>query len=92
MKQIQLIGITPDALADLIDTRLNKHFKEVTTHLQHKEPKKYLSRNQLAEMLSVNKSTIHNWRTKGILEAVQIGGKVFFEREKVEKAIVKLNK
>jgi excisionase family DNA binding protein len=88
--QLQLIGITPEALADLIDTRLDKRFKEVTEHLQPKEPKKYLSRNQLAEMLGVDKSTIHNWRKRKIIEAVQIGGRVFFERESVEEALVKL--
>ena len=36
MTQIQLVGITPDALADLIDMRLNKRFKDVTNYLQPK--------------------------------------------------------
>ena len=37
MTQIKLVGITPDALADLIDMRLNKRFKDVTNYLQPKE-------------------------------------------------------
>ncbi len=36
MQTVQLVSITPDALADLIDTRLNKRFKEVIEHLQPK--------------------------------------------------------
>lgn len=89
-QQLQLIGITPEALADLIDLRLDKRFKEVTAHLQPKEHKKYLSRNQLAEMLDVDKSTIHNWRKRKIIEAVQIGGRVYFERDAIEKSLIKL--
>ncbi len=92
MQQIQLIGISPDALVDLIDKRLNNVVSEITTHLQPKEPKTYLTRSELADMLSIDVSTIHNWRSKGILEAVQIGGRVFYERKKVEEAIVKLKK
>jgi len=92
MKQVQLVGITPDDLLELIDKRLNRVVNEITTHLQPKEPKIYLTRQELAEMLSIDVSTIHNWRSKGILEAVQIGGRVFYERKKVEEAIVKLKR
>jgi DNA-binding transcriptional regulator YiaG len=91
-QQLQLISITPEFLADLIDSRLKKRFKEVTTNLQPKEPKKYLSRNQLAEMLDVDKSTIHNWRKRKIIEAVQIGGRVYFERDAIEKSLIKLKR
>lgn len=90
VKQIQLLGITPEALADLIDERLDKRFQEVSDKLQIKRPKKYITRYELADMLSVDLSTIHNWRKRNIIEAVQIGGKVYFERAEVEKAIVKL--
>ena len=92
METVQLVGITPEALADLIDTKLDKRFKEVTTHLQPKEPKKYLSTNQLAEMLDVDKSTIWNWRKRKIIEAIQLDGRVFFERESIEQAFVKLKR
>jgi len=41
-------------------------------------------------MLSVNESTIFNWKKRGILSAFQIGGRVFYKRKDVEDAIVKL--
>lgn len=90
VQQIQLLGITPEALADLIDKRLDKRFQEVNSKLQVKKPKKYITRYELADMLSIDLSTIHNWRKRNIIEAVQIGGKIYFERDEVEKAIVKL--
>ena len=90
MTQIQLVGITPDALADLIDMRLNKRFKDVTNYLQPKEPTVYLTRQEVAKLLSVDLSTVHNMTVKGILQKYQCGGRVLFKRAEVEKAIVKI--
>jgi hypothetical protein len=90
MTQIQLVGITPDALADLIDMRLNKRFKDVTTYLQPKEPTVYLTRKEVATLLSVDLSSVHNMSVKGILQKYQISGRVLYKRAEVESAIVKL--
>jgi excisionase family DNA binding protein len=90
MTQIQLVGISPDALADLIDMRLNKRFNAVTTYLQPKEPEVYLTRKEVAKLLSVNISTVHNLTVKSILQKYQIGGNVLYKRAEVENAIVKI--
>jgi hypothetical protein len=90
MTQIQLVGITPDALLDLIDMRLNKHFKEVAKHLQPKEQTVYLTRQEVAKFLSVDLSTVHNMSVKGILQKYQISGRVLYNRAEVENAVVKL--
>jgi hypothetical protein len=90
MTQIQLVGITPDALADLIDMRLDKHFKEVKNHLQPIEPTVYLTRKEVATLLSVDLSSIHNMSVKGILQKYQISGRVLYKRDEVENSIVKI--
>ncbi len=90
MQTLQMIGITPDALADLIDNRLNNRFKDVLSHLQPKEPNLYLTRKDVADMLSVDVSTIHNMTVRGTLQKYQIGGRVLYKRNQVEDAIVKM--
>jgi hypothetical protein len=90
MTQIQLVGITPDALADLIDKRLNKRFNDVTKYLQPIEPTVYLTRQEVAKFLSVDLSTVHNITVKGILQKYQISGRVLYKRAEVENAIVKI--
>ena len=90
MTQIQLVGISPNDLVDLIDTRLNKRFKDVTEHLQPKQPTVYLTRHEVAKMLSVDISTVHNMSVRGILQKYQISGRVLYRRDEVENAIVKL--
>lgn len=90
MTQIQLVGISPDALADLIDMRLNKRFNDVTKYLQPKEPTVYLTRQDVAKFLSVDLSTVHNMTVKGILQKYQISGRVLYNRAEVENSIVKI--
>jgi excisionase family DNA binding protein len=90
MTQIQFVNITTDGFLDLIDARLNKHFKEVEKYLQPKTPTTYLTRHEVAELLSVDLSTVHNWKKQGKLIAYQIGGRVFYKRAEVENSIVRL--
>ena len=90
MTQIQLVGISPDDLADLIDMRLNKRFNDVTKYLQPKEPTVYLTRQDVAKFLSVDLSTVHNMTVKGILQKYQISGRVLYNRAEVENSIVKI--
>ncbi|MBN4070746.1 helix-turn-helix domain-containing protein [Olleya sp. AH-315-F22] len=92
MEQIQFIGTTPNALVNLIDEVVKRQLEDLKKSYQPKEPNEYLTRNNVAELLSVDLSTVHNWTKKGILHAKQIGGRVFYLREEVENAIVKLKK
>ncbi|GAA0735922.1 helix-turn-helix domain-containing protein [Gaetbulibacter jejuensis] len=71
---------------------LKEKIQNIEKNLQPKEPSVYLSRNEVAEMLSVDLSTIHNWTKKGILTAFQIGGRIFYKRSNIEAAIQKLEK
>ena len=71
---------------------LREELHDIKANLKHKKPTEYLSRNEVAEMLKINISSVHNWTQKGILQAYQCGGKIFFKRLEVEKAIIKLQK
>jgi excisionase family DNA binding protein len=90
MKVLQFISITPKGLVELIDQVLIKRFADLKKNFQPKEPEEYLTRNEVAEMLKIDLSTVHNWTKKGILQAYQCGGRVYYKRSEVENAIVKL--
>ncbi len=81
----------PESLTDEIKA-LKKELQEIKDNFIPKEQTKYLSRNQVAEMLGINVSSVHNWTQKGILQAYQIGGRVYYKRKELEAAIVKLQK
>lgn len=69
---------------------IRKDLAEIKANFIPKEPKRYYTRNQLAELFNVNLSTIHNWCKRGIIQPLAIGSRVYFEREAVEKTLVKL--
>lgn len=90
-KIVQFIQVTPEQLQNAIIEGVKQQLNNFKEHLKPVEPNEYLSRSEVAKMLSVNESTVHNWRNKGVLSSYQIGGRVFFKRKDVENAMVKLN-
>jgi excisionase family DNA binding protein len=92
MKQVQLLGMTQEENNLPIFNYIDKKFDELKKFYQPKEPTQYLTRQEVAEMLSVDISTVHNLSIKGILQKYQIGGRVLYARAEVQGAIIKLNK
>jgi transposase len=87
----QFHGLDPREILKPIQ-ELKTQFEELKKHFQPKEPKQYLTRLEVSKMFSVDLSTVHNWTKKGILNAKQIGGRVFYLRSEVENSIVELSK
>ena len=89
MLKIQLFEITPEELIEKIISELN------ASSIQHRatsqEFETYLTTIQLAELLDVSIGTINNWRKKSIINACQIGGRVYFRRSDIDNAMIDLN-
>lgn len=92
MKQVQFISITPEQLQTAIIEGVKTQLEELKKNFQPKEPKEYLERAEVAKMLNVNLSTLHNWNVKGILKSRGIGRRVYYLRTEVENSIVELKK
>jgi excisionase family DNA binding protein len=84
--QLQL----PKNLQNDIDY-LKSELEDLKKNFQPKTPNEYLTRNEVAEMLKIDLSSVHNWTKRRILQSYQIGGRVYYKRDEVENAIVKLN-
>ena len=92
MKEVQLLGMTQEENNLPIFNYIDKKFDELKKFYQPKEPTKYLTRHEVAEMLSVDLSTVHNMTKKGVLQKYQISGRVLYVRDEVQNSIIKLNK
>jgi excisionase family DNA binding protein len=76
----------PQAIAKVYD-EVSLIRAEITTIKQNFEPKapaELLTRNEVAEMLKCDLSTIHNWTKKGKLIPYGIGNRVYYKRTEVE--------
>ena len=87
---IQFVQVSTEELQSLVSNVLESKLNDFKRNFKPIEPNEYLSRSEVAKMLSVNESTVFNWKKRGILSAFQIGGRVFYKRKDVEDAIVKL--
>lgn len=92
MSQIQFIQISPEELQTAIINGVKTQLEDLKNHFQPKEPNEYLTRQEVASLLKIDLSSVHNWTKKKILQSYQIAGRVYYKRKEVENAIVKLNK
>lgn len=70
---------------------IQNQISELKQNLQPKEPPQYLTRSEVAKMLSVDLSTIHNWCVKKKLKPLGLGSRVYFLRSDIEEVLIPLN-
>lgn len=88
---IQFIQVTPESLQNAIIEGIDLKLSELKKNFQPKETTEYLTRNEVADLLKIDLSSVHNWTKKGKLKAYGIGGRVYYKRAEVEAAIKPLN-
>jgi hypothetical protein len=86
---IQLLQITPEELRESILEGVKKELQELKQNFQPKEPSEFLTRQEVADWLKVDISTVHNWTVKGTLTKHLIEGKVLYKRAEVESSLIK---
>ena len=91
MEAIQFIQITPEQLQAEILKGVQSQLDELKKHFTPKEPNEYLTRLEVAEMLNIDLSTLHNWNKKKILNPVCIGARVYYLRSEIEASIKPIN-
>lgn len=88
---VQLISITPQELQEVITAGIQKQLEEFKKDLPKSYQLDLLSRTDVAKLLQIDLSTVHNWTKKGTLTSYGIGNRVYYKLEEVKSAIVRLN-
>lgn len=94
MSAVQFIQIqvTPEQLQNAIIQGVNSKLEELKKEFEPKSPTTYLTRQEVADLLQINLTTLWNYTRKGTLKAYGIGSRVYYKRAEVESAIVELKK
>ncbi len=87
---IQLVGLTPEENNKPIFDHIDRKFEELKKQFQPKQPNDYLTRKEVAKLLKVDLSTIHNWCKSGKLKPLGIGNRVYFLRSDIEQSLIPL--
>lgn len=92
MKNSTLIhDVTPDQIASLFEG-LQNQLKELKSNFEPKQPAEYLTRNEVAELLKCDLSTLWLWSKKGKLMPYGIGNRIYYKRSDIEAALICLGK
>lgn len=91
MEAVQFIQTTPQELERKIREGVKSELSAFLQHFKPKEPNDYMTRQQVAEMLDVDLSTVHNWTKKGTLTSYGINGRVYYIRSEVEQSLKKIS-
>jgi hypothetical protein len=91
MKSIQFIGYNPEQLQAELTASVKNQLDDFLKHFKPKLANEYLTRSEVAKMLSVDISTVHNYCKRKILSPKGIGGRVYFLRSEVEASLKPLN-
>lgn len=83
MNSIQITQLTADQFREEIragvESILNNFLKS-----QVNSGEEIMTRQEVADLLQVNLSTVHNWCKRGKLKPRGIGNRVYFKRSEVE--------
>lgn len=83
--------VTPEQITSLFEG-LQNQIKELQKDFEPKQPTEFLTRNEVAELLKCDLSTLWSWVKKGKLLTYGISNRVYFKRSDIENALVCLGK
>ena len=86
-----LHDVSPEQITSLFEGIQNQ-IKELKENFEPKIPTELLTRNETAEWLKCDLSTIHNWTVKGKLIPYAICGRVYYKRSEIESVLIAFGK
>lgn len=89
MNQVQLISVTPEQLSELIGKQIAGQIAEIKNAIPQAE--QLLTREQAAQLLDVDLSTLWHWSKSGKLKSYGIANRVYYKRSEIEASLIPLN-
>ena len=91
MENIQFVQTSPEQFRDDLLIKISDLIEKLKEDFKPKQMEEYLTRTEVAELLKINISTLHNWCNSGILTKYAIGNRIYFKRSDVEKSLIQIN-
>ena len=89
-KTIEIQEITVDELADKVADKLLNKIKHYLDDLQTNESDVYLTRQETADFLKINITTLWHWTNKGKIKSYGIGNRRYYNKQEII-ALLKMN-
>jgi len=89
-KTIQIQEFTVDELADQVVEKLLSKMEYYLKELAAKKDDELLTREETANYLKINVTTLWHWTNKGKLISYGIGGRRYYKKQEVIDSLLKL--
>jgi len=82
-KTIEIQEITVDELADKVADKLLNKIKHYLDDLHTNESDVYLTRQETADFLKINITTLWHWTNKGKIKSYGIGNRRYYNKQEI---------
>ncbi|WP_299154796.1 helix-turn-helix domain-containing protein [uncultured Christiangramia sp.] len=83
-----LHNASPEDFLNQIVSVFRKEIEDLKQNFQPKQPEDLLTRDEVAKLLKIDLSSVHNWSKKGILKRYAIGGRIYFKRSEIDESLI----
>lgn len=82
-KTVQITEVSVEELADQVAEKLLYKIKDYLDELHTKANDVYLTREETADFLNINLSTLWNWTNKGKVVSYGIGNRRYYNKQEI---------
>ena len=84
MENVTLLNnTTPERLTNTILNGVRIQLEDFKKNFTAKEPEDFLSRMEVAKLLKISLTTVHDWSNKKILKPYKYGNRTYFSRKEI---------
>ena len=84
-------GVTPQQLTETILKGVETQINDLKKNFTPKEPDDFLTRMEVAKLLKISLTTVHEWANTGTLKAYKVGNRTYFSRKEIENTLFSSN-
>lgn len=91
VKVTQLHGVNPEEFKESIISEIRTEIEKLSKSFKPIEPPKYLTRQEVAEILKISTVTLTDWNKKGILKPYRLGNLIRYKQSELDVALISIN-
>ena len=91
MQQIQITQLSPEDLQELLKELFRSELEALKKQNEKSNADVFYTREETAERLKINLSTLHRWTKSGKIIPHAIGTRIYYKESSIQQALVKLD-
>ena len=91
MQQLQITQLSPEDLKDILKELFRSELEALKKQNEKSNAEVFYTREETAERLKINLSTLHRWTKSGKIIPHAIGTRIYYKESLIQQALVKLD-